>query len=217
MNLEQSFLANADRDEISKPLQYIRWYTDDLDVRRNEPLVIVEVGVYRGHFLAALETWFSKAHVVGIDLHDFRTVSLKRSSFHLADQTDGDALDRIFELEAPNGADIIIDDASHFGVNSLALFNATFDRWLRPDGYYYVEDWGTGFWPDWPDGSVCQGVRVEGHRIISHDCGMVGFVKALIDEVAAPDQRPPRRSRIASMVVRPGLVRLQKTGEGTAP
>ena len=212
MDLKQSFLTAVDRDEISKPLDFVSWYESDLIRLRNENLTIVEVGVYRGHFLAALEKWMPNARLIGIDLCDFRTVTLKHASFYLADQTNAAAIDAVFEQAAPKGADVIIDDASHLGKSSLALFNATFDRWLRPHGSYYIEDWGTGYWQEWTDGAAYNGPSISANRIISHDSGMVGFIKSLIDDVAAGDRQPPQPFRIASMLVRPGLVKLEKVG-----
>lgn len=49
---------------------------------------------------------------------------------------------------------------------------------LRPGGFYVIEDWGTGYWPDWPDGEL--------PRWANHLAGMVGLVKELVDGVGLP-------------------------------
>jgi spermidine synthase len=49
---------------------------------------------------------------------------------------------------APEGFDIIIDDASHFGDLTKIAFWHLFDNHLKPSGLYVIEDWGTGYWSD---------------------------------------------------------------------
>lgn len=55
---------------------------------------------------------------------------------------------------APEGFDIIIDDASHFGDLTKIAFWHLFDNHLKPSGLYVIEDWGTGYWSDWTDGKA---------------------------------------------------------------
>ena len=55
---------------------------------------------------------------------------------------------------APEGFDIIIDDASHFGDLTKIAFWHLFDNHLKPSGLYVIEDWGTGYWRDWTDGKT---------------------------------------------------------------
>jgi hypothetical protein len=58
-----------------------------------------------------------------------------------------------------------------------------------------TEDWCTGYWDDWVDGGRFQEYPLSFHdgnvprRLPSHDCGMVGFVKSLVDMTAGPDIR----------------------------
>ena len=69
---------------------------------------------------------------------------------------------------------------------------ATLFAYLNPGGLYIIEDWCTGYLNDWPDGKYPEklGAEIAGHRILSHDFGMVGFVKSLIDEVAGGHVKP---------------------------
>jgi glucose/arabinose dehydrogenase len=55
---------------------------------------------------------------------------------------------------APEGFDIIIDDASHFVDLTKIAFWHLFDNQLKPSGLYVIEDWGTGYWSDWTDGKT---------------------------------------------------------------
>ncbi|HDM77296.1 MAG TPA: hypothetical protein ENG51_12645 [Deltaproteobacteria bacterium] len=108
---------------------------------------------------------------------------------------------------ALEGFDIIIDDASHIGELTKIAFWHLFDNHLKPGGLYVIEDWGTGYWDDWPDGkrfnakpkilsTVWPKVlsRLNIARKIpfkiptsSHNYGMVGFIKDLVDEQGAAD------------------------------
>jgi hypothetical protein len=61
-------------------------------------------------------------------------------------------LSQVANNVAPEGFDIIIDDASHLGELTKTAFWHLFDNHLKPHGLYVIEDWGTGYWSDWPDG-----------------------------------------------------------------
>ncbi len=69
---------------------------------------------------------------------------------------------------------------------------------LKPGGLYILEDWGTGYMSSWDDGAeLSADVGIDGleetvpagdggaRRLPSHDFGMVGLVKRLVDHTAA--------------------------------
>ena len=37
------------------------------------------------------------------------------------------------------------------GLTKMAFWHL-FDNHLKPNGLYVIEDWGTSYWDDWPDG-----------------------------------------------------------------
>jgi hypothetical protein len=111
---------------------------------------------------------------------------------------------------------VIVDDCAHIGRLAHISFHHLFNNHLKPGGIYAVEDWGTGYWGEcefYPDGSYYQLPVIDGPRIVSHDYGMVGFIKELIDEVGTRDitnptwgkgpHQSPRSNRIE---ITPGLV-----------
>ncbi|HYY94551.1 MAG TPA: hypothetical protein VE713_08540 [Pyrinomonadaceae bacterium] len=145
---------------------------------------------------------------------------------------------------------MIIDDCSHVGTLARASFWHLFERHLKPGGLYVIEDWGTGYWDFWPDGTRYRERRTRAHsparhrlsralvrlhestlarrlpfartltsrakRVLlrgqfrSHDFGMAGFVKELIDEcgmadITHPDfgNAPQRTSRIRELRISP--------------
>jgi hypothetical protein len=114
-------------------------------------------------------------------------------------------LSKVANRTATEGFDIIIDDASHIGELTRTTFWHLFDHHLKPGGLYAIEDWGTGYLVDFPDGKkfdpkppMLSRVRSVLPRPLSrsvvvptpcHSCGMVGFIKELVDEQGAPASR----------------------------
>jgi len=189
----------------------------------DQPLTLLELGVHSGESLKTFATFFKNGKVIGIDITDRGTDFSAHPNirFEVGDQTDELRLADICSRHSPNGIDIIIDDASHYGMCSLMSYRHLFP-YLKPGGFYIVEDWGTGYWDNWPDGSRFQQFTCEatdgqlGKRIPSHDFGMVGFVKYLIDEVMSSAIRPridaarTRPNRLDMMHVHKELVVLKK-------
>lgn len=189
----------------------------------DQPVTLLELGVHQGASLKTFATYFTKGRIIGIDHKDLHAdfSQFPNITFRVCDQRDGPSLAALSAELAPDGFDIVIDDASHIGVWSLASYQALFDH-LKPGGFYVVEDWGTGYWDDWPDGSRFQQFIPDstfdkiGKRIPSHDFGMVGFVKYLVDEVAGGRIRPKstaprsRPDRLQAMHVHKQLVVLEK-------
>jgi hypothetical protein len=147
------------------------------------------------------------------------------------DQTDAALMQRTREEFAPKGFDVIIDDASHIGITTARSLQILYPKHLRPGGLYCIEDWGTGYMPDWHDGGafaepldVSQldntGVpMIDGVNtpipMPSHDSGVVGLVKRLIDHTAAGAVQAQSDSvretlAIESMSIWNGVVALRK-------
>lgn len=209
--------------KITKPHRYYEIYEQYLAPLRESPIKLLELGVFSGESLWTWASYFKNATVVGID-HIDKGVNLEghaNAIFEQMDQSNQAALEQLCQKHAPDGFDVIIDDASHIGWLSQRSFEILFPR-LKPSGFYIVEDWGTGYWPDWIDGdrytayqAIRNGQNFPG-RIPSHDAGMVGFVKSLIDEVGAADigMRTPglKRHRVDFMHLYPSIAILKKKG-----
>ena len=135
------------------------------------------------------------------------------------------------DATAPEGFDIIIDDGSHIGEATRNTFWHLFEHHLKPGGLYAIEDWGTGYLDDFPDGRKFSSRTPILHRVRSllpkslrkriklpfpcHAYGMVGFVKQLVDEqgtvnIAAGRKTGWRRSKFAKLVITPGIVFVAK-------
>lgn len=156
-----------------------------------EPIVMLELGVYEGGSLLMWRDYFRNGTIVGLDVKPVNIDDATgRIRLYEGYQEDLDLLDRIAREIAPEGLDIIIDDASHRGDITRITFNHAFDELLRPGGVYVIEDWQSGYLPDWPDGKAYEPqadileptkTGISKRRLPSHDFGMVGFVKQLLD------------------------------------
>jgi hypothetical protein len=92
------------------------------------------------------------------------------------------------------------------------------EKHLKPGGFYCIEDWGTGFLADWPDGRELRFEPDTDQHMPSHDAGMVGFIKQLVDELHAHIFTPERRiSKFASMTLHTGVCIITKAGEPNWP
>jgi SAM-dependent methyltransferase len=195
---------------------------------RECPVVLLELGVAHGESLKTFASYFQRGKVIGIDNEnrglDFSSHPNVR--FELGDQRDAARLSEVCAEHAPDGIDIVIDDASHIGAWSLRSYRALFP-FLKPGGFYVVEDWATGYWADWPDGGLFEDLALDHggpvpKRIPTHDYGMVGFVKHLVDEVMSSGIRPSmgaaltRPDRLDVMHVHKPVIVLRKARQ-TAP
>lgn len=189
-------------DVGTKPPVYYERY--DAFFRNNSfaPTAILEIGVHRGESTKVLATAYPNAKILALDLKfypDLDFSAFPNVVYREADQSDKERLKKIIAREFPRGYDLAIDDASHIGAFSLLTFQAAFPI-LNGGGIYIVEDWGTAYWDDFPDGGRFQGYplafRDGNKRLPSHDFGMVGFIKSLVDMTAGPDIRAKRTDPI---------------------
>ncbi len=170
---------------------------------RESPTVLLELGVAHGESLKTFAGYFENGRIIGIDNEnrglDFSSHPNVR--FEVGDQRDAARLSEVCAAHAPDGIDIVIADASHVGAWSLRSYRALFP-FLKPGGLYIIEDWATGYWADWPDGGVFEDPAQSEQngplqkRIPTHDYGMVGFVKHLVDEVTSSGIRPSMRAAL---------------------
>lgn len=159
---------------------------------------VLELGIFHGGSLLLWRDYFTAGSVVGLDINavELRDAS-GRIKVYQGRQEDRQLLDRIGRETAPQGFDVIIDDASHLAEPTRVSFGHLFKHHLKPGGIYVIEDWRVGYWNAWPDGASLGTVdrqnpiarmfqkRDNVARFKSHDYGLVGFVKQLIDELGA--------------------------------
>jgi hypothetical protein len=177
------------------------------------PTSILEIGVHQGESTKVFATVYPHAKIVALDLDRHQHVDFSafgNITYIGVDQTDTKRLEEVIKNEFPAGFDFVIEDASHIGAYSHITFHTVFPH-LKPGGIYIVEDWGTGYFDDFVDGSRFQEYPLHFHdgnipkRMPSHDFGMVGFVKSLVDMTSEPDIRnkmsdpPKHKPRIETL------------------
>lgn len=232
MRSTQLNLSNYKTDKIEAG--YLKKYDQVFSELWSEKIRLLELGIRDGGSLMLWKDYFPSGEIAGIDISlppDFKPAGNIR--IFEGSQVDEKFLDRVALDVAPDGFDIIIDDASHIGEMTEKAFWYLFDNHLKNGGIYVIEDWGTGYWSDWPDGKSYKKQRsymsllrlklisrINALRhlpykrpIYSHSYGMVGFIKTLIDEQGASDltrgnmkAKPERSSKFERIVVYPHLV-----------
>ena len=170
----------------------------------------------KNRLMALVEEAAAKKEVESFDIGDQVEVHVRilegqkeRIQVFQGSQDDGVFLHRVASQSAPEGLDIIIDDASHLGALTKQTFWHLFDQHLKPGGHYIIEDWGTGYWEDWPDGRAQQQPgwwsrllqKLKGSTLKdawpTHSHGMVGFVKELVDEMGVTELTRGRREGVS--------------------
>jgi hypothetical protein len=229
----QLSLDQYDSDKITSG--YLKRYDPILEPWLKKEIALLELGVYKGGSLLLWRDYFQFGTIVGVDIKlPERFQPSERIHVFEGSQADSNFLSRVADKVAPDGFDIIIDDASHIGELTRIAFWHLFDNHLKPNGLYVIEDWGTGYWSDWPDGKSLnlEAYSYPGNKPIrsvlakifqlklpfrNHSYGMVGFIKQLVDEQGAQDAsrkrwsgKSTRRSKFSELVITPSIVFVKK-------
>lgn len=202
-------LEHYDSDKVAN--RYLERYDPILEPWIKKKIVLLELGVHKGGSLLLWHDYFPLGTIVGVDISLPKNFNPpERVHIYECRQTDRQFLSRIANEIAPEGFDIIIDDASHIGELTKIAFWHLFNNHLKSNGLYVIEDWGTGYWDDWPDGksldlasysqsdprleppgqsgswpNIPPKLRPQSTPMQCHSYGMVGFIKQLVDEQGA--------------------------------
>jgi SAM-dependent methyltransferase len=219
-----------------KPRHYLSHYETYFAPLREKPICILELGIDKGGSLLLWHDYFPKAKIAGLDIRPVAIEKNPRTFVFQGNQQDITLLDRIRNTVAPEGFDIVIDDASHIGLPTKTSFWHLFEKHLKPGGVYVIEDWRVSYWDEWVDGDKYRANPTFPEKVFgrlfyrkqifrSHQFGMVGFLKQLVDELAVDMITHPSRGwtgsqsfpRFAKMEFLPGMVFITKaTPESTA-
>lgn len=213
------------------------WYDKVLDEWINRDVRLLEIGIHRGGSLLLWRDYFPRGIIAGLDLCvPDSLANEERIRVFKGSQCDTEFLSDIARKVAPDGLDVIIDDASHCGWKTKISFWHLFDNHLKPSGLFVIEDWGTGYWADWADGKMFrpasrlrslwqwgrERARMPRFRWHNHSYGMVGLIKQLVDEQGAEDLTrarndgtPTRRSKFESLLITPSVVFIRKARDGS--
>lgn len=235
MRSNRLHLQEYDSDKIES--HYLQVYDPIFSPWVDKKVNLLEIGIYKGGSLLLWRDYFTMGTITGIDIQlpkDFAPP--ERIHIFEGSQADKFFLSKVANQVAPEGFDIIIDDASHIGELTKTSFWHLFDNHLKSGGLYVIEDWGTGYWDNWIDGKSLDmssyfkeysQARKLWHYFMGrlgvkfpmpcHSYGMVGFVKQLVDEQAAHDVtrkshggKSKRGPKFKSIIFTPSIVFVQK-------
>jgi Methyltransferase domain len=162
----------ARRHDTDKGDWFTRVYYDLLEPVRDEPLRLLEIGVYNGGSLHMWREFLPNATLFAIDV-DPRCLAFERelpgTTIALVDQANPVAL-RQFADRIGGELDVVIDDGGHTMNQQLTSFEVLFP-YVVSGGAYVIEDLGTAYWVEY------------GGRDLGQDGTSIALVKRLIDAV----------------------------------
>lgn len=199
-----NFVKN--RYKTDKSQSFIKNYEQFFSSLKTKKIALLELGVFKGGSILMWGNYFKNGTIVGIDINNLDIELPPNVHFELGDQRDKQFLQKTSEKYTKGGFDIIIDDASHYANFTEATLLICFPNLLKSGGIYVIEDWGTGFWSDWPDGEnfylsedhitykLRQNYQFNSNyeypykkSYCNHNIGMVGLGKQLLDELSIED------------------------------
>ena len=128
--------------------QYETFYESEFEAIREDPINILEIGIFEGKSVKAWLDYFPNATVYGIDLfqrltaNDVRILEHKRVKWLKGDSTSAAVRSLIKKAWPRIRFDIVIDDGHHIPKSQAATFE-NIQPLLKKDGRYYIED----VWP----------------------------------------------------------------------
>lgn len=228
---EHYYSQYADMQGNAKPTHYLELYNQYFSGLMSQELEILELGVASGASLEYFAEMFPHSRIIGVDIKECpRKFSTDRIRAYQGSQDDAALFDRILAENDIKQFNIIIDDCSHIGSLTVNSFNLPFPL-LVAEGFYVIEDWGTGYFKRFPGGrlfnpaSHLQTSRMlpekydknsSGEYFKSHQYGIPGFIKQLVDEVGMTDIASDRGSgehvlsKLKYLHVYPGIAFMQK-------
>ena len=119
---------------------YLDVYERYLAPLRERPVQLLELGVKRGGSLRMWKEYFPAGWIYGVDVDPRCAAHAEdRIEVLIASQDDAASLGAL--ARRAGAFDVIIDDASHINVLTVASFEILFP-FLRPGGFYVIEDTG---------------------------------------------------------------------------
>lgn len=120
-------------DKSSMTHGYLNNYEKYFESWRDKEFTLLELGVAGGNSIRMWREYCPKAKIFGID----NNPDCVMEGVFIGDQTDETFLLKVLSDIGP--IDIIIDDASHYGPNTIKTFQILF-KLVASGGYYIVED-----------------------------------------------------------------------------
>jgi demethylmacrocin O-methyltransferase len=167
----------------------LHWYTQHYQHHfnhlKNEKINLLEIGVggdedpmKGGNSVRMWKSFFSRANIFAIDLHDKSRHEESRIKIFRGDQSDTVFLNSV--ADHIKDIDIIIDDGSHINEHVIISFKTLFPR-LKKGGIYVIEDTQTSYWDNFGGDS----------KNLQNPTTMMNFFKSLVDCLNHKEFRMP--------------------------
>ena len=161
-------------DKASAHHNYLNFYESFFAPLRDQPLTLLEIGVFQGASLRTWREYFPHARIVGVDIKlSCKQFETDRVKIELADQSN---LEHMAQLAAKHGPfDIVVEDGSHMWEHQITTLRALFP-FVKNGGYYVVEDLQTNY----------GAMRAQYQGVATESC--IDFLKRWTDLYVADDQ-----------------------------
>ncbi len=126
--------------------KYVDFYSSIFEPLRDSVVNMTEIGIAAGQSLQVWHDYFPNAHIYGIDISIYQSAVQTMGQLKRVTMKRGNSLDEGLGARlhfAPASMDIIIDDGQHTPFPQAKTLEG-FWRYLRPGGYYIMEDVMTG-------------------------------------------------------------------------
>jgi len=131
LTLDQIGVSEA-TDKSSLSGDYLRHYDEMLAPMRHEEFNLLEIGVFHGGSLRTWSRYFSRAHIIGVDIDaNCKAYAGDRRQVEIGSQADPEFVNRIVTEHPPRA---IVDDGSHRSDHIIFTFERLFPA-LLPGGW----------------------------------------------------------------------------------
>ncbi len=130
-------------DKSSSHHDYLSFYESFLGPLRDQPIALLEIGVFQGASLRTWHDYFANAQIVGVDVMPVcKRFEKGRIAIELADQSNLEHLAQVSLRRGP--FDVIVEDGSHMWDHQITSLRALFP-FVKNGGFYIVEDLQTNY------------------------------------------------------------------------
>jgi len=133
-----TLIASGKTDKGLPGHGYTNIYEGFLIPWKYDPIRIMEIGVAQGGSLKLWYEYFPQASIFGIDIEDATRFENSRTKTCIADQSKRDQLERCVR-QFGGAFDLLIDDGGHTMDQQQISLGYLF-RYVRSDGFYFLED-----------------------------------------------------------------------------
>lgn len=151
---------------------YHRFYPFFLELMRDQPITMLEIGTQKNKSLRLWEQYFPHATIYGVDIGN--GFKFARGEVFKGDQGDRAFLETVMH-NIGKRVELIVDDGSHKPEHQLDTFILLFDQLLKDGGIYIIEDIETNYWTK----GTCYGYQIE--RGFGHQDSVIEIFKNIVD------------------------------------